>query len=330
MADVHRRLALLRPAKPPTQLLSDLQDQADAQAAFAQLQGQVDRRTRPWLPWPCVNALTDCLMPWEWWVICGYTGNGKSSLVLNLIDHFSQAGRNVYVLPLEQGPEILLRAHAALRLGFRPADVLRNRWDRLGPDAQRLVEAELREDHPHVHYNPARSLDVTTLAGAWDEAVAWGADLVVIDHLHRLADDDRRALASIARLLTDLAQQSQLPAIAMAQMNEGPDPDPVRAYRKPILRDIHGSATIAREAHVILGLYRPLRDDAGADEIRAVRDRTQDAYTLAKPGRAGMNLLKHRTDGEHVGRSVELVYRNGRFHDPEELAHAETEARYGL
>ena len=287
----------------------------------------LNRAVCPRLPWDTVHDVIGPILPWQWWLLCAKQGNGKTMAAMNIVDDMVNQGRKVYVLPLEQSPVEMRRLHAALRLNLRSSAVLGLAWDKLPPGSREAVEQEIirqaaqdDEEYPlpntgQVKYSPLEYVSVRQLEKVWEAADDWDADLIVIDHIHRLADADHQELARVAKALTGLTKHG-LPALVTGQLNRG-DKDPLRPYLPPSTDDIQGSAYIEQEAHVILGLYRPLMDSVTPADLLAVRGRKAEARTLAKQNAVGLKVLKHRVDGEHTGRLFELEYRHGRIVCPE-------------
>ena len=299
-----------------------MDESAVGQASEALERMQVNRATCPRLPWDTVHDVIGPILPWQWWLLCAQTGNGKTMAAMNIVDELVNQGRRVYVLPLEQSPVEMRRLHAALRLDLRASAVLGLSWDRLPPGAKDSVERELlnqaaRDDGDalpglgQVRYSNLEYVGVRQLEKVWGEAIEWDADVIVIDHIHRLAGADHQELAQVAKALTVLTKHGP-PALVTGQLNRG-DKDPLRPYLPPTTNDIQGSAHIEQEAHVILGLYRPLRPEVTREDLLAVRARQTEARTLAKHNAVGLKVLKHRVDGEHTGRLFELEYRHGRI-----------------
>src|SRR5262249_39686317 len=82
---------------------------------------------------------------------------------------------------------------------------------------------------------------------------------VMIDSLQPIEPEDRRdprheQMAQISRRLKILARELNIPVIALAQLNRGPED---RTDHKPRLADLRESGSIEQDADVVFMLHRP-------------------------------------------------------------------------
>lgn len=292
------------------------QDETARQARDAVARADQDFTRQPRLAWDSVHDVVGHILPWQWWCLAAQTGNGKTTILMNLLDDFVAQGKRVYVLPLEQTPLEMMTIQAALECGFKVGHVLANRWHKLPGEAKPRVKAaiERRAACGLIYYDDTPALSCSMLIDVWAEAMNFGADLVMIDHIHHLAHADHKELAMVAKALTDHTKATQVPALVAAQLNRG-ERDALRPFLPPILQDIQGSAHIEQNAPVIFGAYRPL-GECLRDDMIAVRQGLMDPYKLAKPNTVGLKLMKDRVDGEYTGRLFELDFKQGRITCP--------------
>ena len=321
-----RPLALMAPEPED----DDADDILAAEELAAQARRAIDQThhnysTQPRFAWDSVHEIVGNILPWQWWVIAAQQGNGKSTIVQNLLDDFVAQGKQVYVLALEESPEGMILVQAALECDLKVSHVRANRWERLPQGARAQVEQSIRErvtrQNEHgsavggVRYREDRDISAAKLPAVWKDAHRWGADLVLIDHIHRLAEADHREISRVAKMLSEMARDFHIPALVTAQLNRGAERDPVRPMLPPVPSDIQGSAHIEQEAHVIFGAYRPLGVFT-PDDLMQARKGLKNPYELAKPNTVGLKLMKDRIDGEYTGKIWELDYTHGRITCP--------------
>jgi replicative DNA helicase len=294
---------------------------ADMQVYRAHEALRADYSAAPRLPWDAVHELTGPMLPSTWWVLAAHTGRGKTTLAMNILSALARQGRRVTMLALEQSQETMRATWAAVSLGYRTSYVLEHRWAELPPGAEAAVHAHMDEmqflgAHDRVKFADERFLDPETLPRIIEREAREGAELVMIDHLHRIAEPSYRGVSLAAKALTEAARATGVPILCTAQMGMGPERDPLRPFLACQLEDIYGSGVVAQECWVALGLYWPLRE-TGKEVLAAVRRREVEAHTLAEPNTLALRIMKHRVrGGEVVGHVRTLRYEHGRIIDP--------------
>lgn len=315
-------------------LLGDEDDEVGLSPTAAKLHavaGQVHRTQlalkrdyshAPRLPWQSVHDLVGPLLPGTWWLLAAHTGRGKTTLAMNILTDLARQGRKVTMLALEQDQETMRQTWAAVSLGFRVSYVLEHRWGDLPPRAEQMIHDHIdwqcTEYFDHITFAEEHFLAPETLPGIVEREAKAGCELLILDHLHRLAQPTYDSVSLAAKALTEAARESGVPILATAQMGEGGrDPDPLKPYLPCELRDVYGSGVIGQETHVALGIYWPLGITTKED-LAAVRRREKEAHELAMPNTLAVRVMKHRVrGGEVVGRSAFLKYEHGRIVDPE-------------
>ena len=103
--------------------------------------------------------------------------------------------------------------------------------------------------------------------------------LVVVDYLQLMSSGKRvesrqQEVAEFSRSLKLLAKELDIPVVAVAQLNRGPEQ---RTDRKPMLADLRESGSLEQDADVVMLLHRP------------------EAYNQDdRPGEADIIVAKHR------------------------------------
>jgi replicative DNA helicase len=117
-----------------------------------------------------------------------------------------------------------------------------------------------------------------------------GLDAVIVDYTQlvepsRRCKDEQEQISDVSRSLKLMAGELDVPVIAAAQMNRGPD---MRADKLPQLSDLRGSGSIANNSNTVMFIHRPDYYDpessrAGEADfvIRKSRSSERGAVTVA-------------------------------------------------
>ena len=268
------------------------------------------------LPWPSLtHAIGHGFLPYQLWTAAAESGHGKTTFAMNVVKALVDLGKRVYVIGLEQAAEVLRVYLAALKLGFSTRYALANRWLDLPPTARDAIESELLEQENEgelLHFSDADYLTLRTLPAVLAEAQTFGADLVLIDHVHHVRVEGNNSHAEFVRLcqvLSDFPKTARIPVLAMAQLNRGNGPrDRLKPYRPPDVDGIQMGKVLEQVSSVVLGLFRPLIPLTKADQ-EMIRLGTPIREFL-KPNTMAVSVLKSRISGD-VGEIVDLGYHRG-------------------
>lgn len=279
----------------------------------------LDPLTRPRLPWDSLNDLLGPMWPGEFWVCAAATGNGKTTLLMNLVDAWATAGKRVYIMPLEQSAGIMRLYWAAFALRLTLQHVLENRLSDL--DRQRVRDhlrwqQDSKGGRFQVAFDDAEYLNTDTLLAAFQNASRLKADVLVIDHLHHLSvtqGSDYQALRDLCQAIHGDAKASGISVMAGAQLHRDKEGDVLAPFQPPKPTAIQGGEVVRQICHVALGLYRPLRDDFTPDDGRAVRSGKAEIRQYLEPNTIGFHVLKHRIRGDTLGAIRKLRYDHGRI-----------------
>ncbi len=302
--------------------------EACAQVIAAQAELTRDYAGLVQLPWRGVAELVGPPLPRDLWVIGARPGNGKTTVMLNVLDYLVRSrARTFYIGAGAEGPpKDLRRQWAALRCGYPAHLVLENRWAQLPAGAQDRVFDELQRQATGDH-DLARFADVgerltpTALADALSEAHRVGCGYVLLDHIHRLRferdADLRHALGEATRWLRDMAARHDLTVIVAAQLHRArAEGGPLRDLIPPTVSDLKECGTIEEDAVVALLLHRTKRSDATAKEVSAVAKNQRPVSDILAPHTMCVRVGKHRRRGQVLDQCAFLhVADDGRLTD---------------
>ena len=98
----------------------------------------------------------------------------------------------------------------------------------------------------------------------------------------RKNDTREREISEISMSLKAMAKELEVPVMALAQLNRGPD---LRNDKRPKISDLRESGSIEQDADLIMFLYRdeyynPQSEDGGVSEVIIVNNRHGSLNTI--------------------------------------------------
>jgi replicative DNA helicase len=169
----------------------------------------------------------------------------------------------------------LLSAEARVPLhAMRTGQLGEDDWTRLARRMSEVVDAPLFiDDSPNMSMMEIRSKCRRLKQRN-------GLKLVVVDYLQLMSSPKRvenrqQEVSELSRSLKLLAKELQVPVVALAQLNRGPE---LRTDKRPLLADLRESGSIEQDSDVVILLHR------------------EDAYEPESPraGEADLIVAKHR------------------------------------
>ncbi|MHB1874693.1 MAG: replicative DNA helicase [Streptosporangiaceae bacterium] len=227
-----------------------------------------------------LDALTNGLHAGQMVVVAARPALGKSTLALDFARAASiRSGLASVIFSLEMSRnEItmrLLSAEARVALhSMRTGQMTDDDWTRLAKRMSEVANAPLFiDDSPNMSMMEIRA-KCRRLKQQHD------LRLVIIDYLQLMSSPKRvenrqQEVSEMSRSLKLLAKELNVPVIAVAQLNRGPEQ---RTDKKPMLSDLRESGSIEQDADVVILLHR------------------EDAYERESPraGEADFIVAKHR------------------------------------
>jgi len=169
----------------------------------------------------------------------------------------------------------LLSAEARVPLhAMRTGQLSEDDWTRLARRMSEVVDAPLFiDDSPNMSMMEIRS-KCRRLKQRHD------LRLVIVDYLQlmsspRRVENRQQEVSELSRSLKLLAKELNVPVVALAQLNRGPE---LRTDKRPLLADLRESGSIEQDSDVVILLHR------------------EDAYERESPraGEADLIVAKHR------------------------------------
>jgi replicative DNA helicase len=212
-------------------------------------------RNYPLTPWVQLNDIIGGLRPGALYIIGARPGVGKTIVGLQLAWHLSKSGA-VSFHSLEMGKTELynriIAQEASVYLGNLEKGTLRDyEW-------QRIAETIRAEKHDlAIHDKSGQTIQQIR---ALSNSVKSDGKLkaIVVDYLGLIQDTEKgrkryEMITDISIGLKNLARDLEVPVIAIAQLNRGPEQ---RKNHEPDMADLRDSGGIEQDADVVILLHR--------------------------------------------------------------------------
>jgi replicative DNA helicase len=208
--------------------------------------------------WTDFDELTSGLQPSDLIVIAGRPSMGKTSMVLNIVEHAAIKDKlSVAVFSMEMpGEQLAMRLMSSLghidQHRIRTGKLNDDDWPRLTSAVQMLNDTKMFiDDTPALTPGELR-------ARCRRIAREHGLNLVVIDYLQLMqvtGTKENRAteISEISRSMKALAKELSVPVIALSQLNRSLES---RNDKRPVMSDLRESGAIEQDADVIVFIYR--------------------------------------------------------------------------
>ncbi|KPJ96704.1 MAG: hypothetical protein AMS18_00150 [Gemmatimonas sp. SG8_17] len=214
------------------------------------------------------------IVPGKMYVICAYSGQGKSTLLANLFQRMIENDVPAAVFSTEMGTDFFSRVATvqAMQLGL---DVDYRKLERGMPlsefEQQSYLEA-INEMYKHSQWraNWRATLSPNQLLSNMRMYTSEGTKVFIIDHGHRLKYDRANKLEHIAETAIDLRNFAKDKGVAVIVAYQPRKPDIGSDLSKPPTEaDIRGLTEIWNELDVVLFPFRPWvrRNGLGRTEI---------------------------------------------------------------
>lgn len=191
-------------------------------------------------------------------VVAGRPKMGKTTFAMNIADNVAVTqGKKVLAVSLEMSNGQLVDKSLA-SLGRIPYQALRD-GSAINTHAQALGAAATKIKASGLTLYDRRSATISQIrAAARRHKMRHGLDLLVVDHIGLVGVDDARAnsvqrVSEVTRQLKMLAQELDVPVLAMSQLNRQLESRP---DKRPIPSDLRDSGSIEQDADTIIFIYR--------------------------------------------------------------------------
>ncbi|MCI1642062.1 MAG: replicative DNA helicase [Actinomyces sp.] len=255
-----------------------------------------------------LDRLTQGLHPGQMIIVAARPAMGKSTLALDFcrsaaIHHDTTAV--IFSLEMSRS-EIamrLLSAESGVFLSkMRAGEMTSQDWRKVSETTSRVSEAPLFiDDSPNMAMTEIR-------AKCRRLKQQHNLGLVVVDYLQlmtsgRQVESRQQEVSEFSRQLKLMAKEIEVPVVAVAQLNRGPEQ---RTDKKPMMADLRESGSLEQDADVIMLLHRPeyynSEDRPGEADIIVAKHRNGETATIKTLFQGHMARFANYTGREEPGR----------------------------
>lgn len=221
-----------------------------------------------------LDLMTDGLHDTDLVIVAARPSMGKSAFALNIAEHMALTGLTVGFFTLEMSAKQLslrlLCSCAKVNIGnIRNGFLSERDFPALTAAASKLAATNIK-----IHYRP--SINILELkAKARRMKQQFGIKCLVVDYLQLIAGSSKRSkdnrvleIGEISAGLKALAGELNIPVIALAQLNRGPEQ---RQGGRPRMSDLRESGNVEQDADVVALLHRDDYYAQSEDEKESLR-----------------------------------------------------------
>lgn len=256
------------------EILMDAFDRIDARIAKS---GQISGLSTGFLD---LDHQTNGFQPSELVILAARPSMGKTALVCNIAQAVAQeSNAGVLLFSLEQSKLELAERFLSIQGRIDGHRMRKGQIDEAERHALMEASSVLSRLPIFIDDRPGRTVaQIGAIARRLKRRGKLG--LIIIDYLQLIEADDRnisreQQIAQITRRLKGIAKETDVPLIALSQLNRGVE---LREDKRPRLADLRESGAIEQDADIVMFLHRP------------------DAYDPEDhPGLAEVIVAKHRS-----------------------------------
>ncbi|MGO3795888.1 MAG: replicative DNA helicase [Pauljensenia sp.] len=254
-----------------------------------------------------LDRLTQGMHPGQMIIVAARPAMGKSTLALDFCRSAAiHNSTTAVIFSLEMSrSEIamrLLSAESGVFLSkMRAGDMTSQDWRKVSETTSRVSEAPLFiDDSPNMAMTEIRA-KCRRLKQQHD------LGLVVVDYLQlmtsgRQVESRQQEVSEFSRQLKLLAKEIEVPVVAVAQLNRGPES---RTDKKPMMADLRESGSLEQDADVIMLLHRPeyynSEERPGEADIIVAKHRNGETATIKTLFQGHMARFANYTNRDEPG-----------------------------
>jgi len=211
-----------------------------------------------------LDRMSNGLKPGEMFVIAARPSMGKTSLMMNLVEHICvDLGKASMVFSCEMSAFQLVQRLVFSRAKFAMSQLSRGYTPNKG-DLQRIQRTAMEITASKLFIDDSPGISINELrAKARRKKRDENIQFIAIDYLQlmrsrtRQAENSReREIAEISAGIKGLAKELNIPIVILAQLNRGPEGRTGKSLGMPRLSDLRESGAIEQDADLVGLLYR--------------------------------------------------------------------------
>lgn len=256
--------------------------------------GRRERGEIKGLPWPrewsLLGEKLGLIEPGTFTVVAARPSVGKTIFASQLQAWLCDQGHRIYYVTRELTPERLIRRHI-VRKGANMDNLRSGKLTQIDRDAMEKFREQQRTWQVLFDHRSNTVMDV-----AW-EAQNFGAELVIVDYLQRMAYETEKEYAAITRLVNEFQDFTLATGIPLLLISQLTRPIKGQEHKVPSMSDTRGSGAVEERATTLVLLHRnwaTKKDENGygkEKEVATMRLETGD-FIVAKnaDGEAGTSV----------------------------------------
>ncbi len=250
----------------------------DIQTAMSNMEKMMDHRGTVLgltTGYPLLDRMINGLKPGELFVIAARPSMGKTSFLLNIMEHLAlEEKKPVLIFSCEMPSVQLVERLLYARSGVSRSDLVKG--DLTQAHFKRINKAINEYQNSSLVIDDTAAISISELRAKArriikerPDTAAIGVDYLQLmrSHTKQAQNSREREIAEISAGLKGLAKELSVPIIVLAQLNRGPESRTGKAKGLPMMSDLRESGAIEQDADMIGLLYRAAYY-AGDDEER--------------------------------------------------------------
>lgn len=242
-----------------------------------------------------LDRMSGGLKPGEMFVIAARPSMGKTSLMMNIVEHIAvDLGKPGMVFSCEMSSFQLVQRLVFSRAKFALSQLSRGYKPQKG-DFQRIHRAAVDVSNAKLFIDDSPGITINELrAKARRKKRDEDIQFIAIDYLQLMksrtkqAENSReREIAEISAGIKGLAKELHLPIIILAQLNRGPEGRTGKSLGVPRMSDLRESGAIEQDADLVGLLYRSAYYAEGEEEKEEMAGKAELVLAKNRNGETG-------------------------------------------
>lgn len=242
-----------------------------------------------------LDRMSGGLKPGEMFVIAARPSMGKTSLMMNIVEHIAvDLAKPGMVFSCEMSAFQLVQRLVFSRAKFAVSQLSRGYTPNKG-DLQRIQRSALESSNAKLFIDDSPGITINELrAKARRKKRDEDIQFIAIDYLQLMksrtkqAENSReREIAEISAGIKGLAKELHLPIIILAQLNRGPEGRTGKSLGVPRMSDLRESGAIEQDADLVGLLYRSAYYAEDAEEKDELAGKAELVLAKNRNGETG-------------------------------------------
>ena len=242
-----------------------------------------------------LDRMSNGLKPGEMFVIAARPSMGKTSLMMNIVEHVCiEQSKPSLIFSCEMSSFQIVQRLVFSRAKFALSKLTRGYKPDKG-DLTRIQRAAMDVSNARMFIDDTPGITINEVrAKARRKKRDEGLEFIAIDYLQLMksrtkqAENSReREIAEISAGIKGLAKELQVPIVILAQLNRGPETRSGKSVGVPRMSDLRESGSIEQDADMVGLLYRSAYYAEDAEEKEAEAGKAELVLAKNRNGETG-------------------------------------------